>query len=158
MSSNLYAWYAAQVAPYGLTLHSYLDYNDWQDGLAMGALVATVGIYPYDIFSFYTPEERHGAAYVFFEDELGVYRLITEKDWLNGNHPDQQRFEMYLTALRSALMGWYEQHPQTTAAKSSNYKIDSTTYKITSVNCSVCLIQIQMKRIKSGINPLFTLC
>ena len=44
MSSNLYAWYAAQVAPYGLTLHSYLDYNDWQDGLAMGALVATVGI------------------------------------------------------------------------------------------------------------------
>ena len=51
MSSNLYAWYAAQVAPYGLTLHSYLDYNDWQDGLAMGALVATVGIYPYDIFS-----------------------------------------------------------------------------------------------------------
>ena len=100
MSSNLYAWYAAQVAPYGLTLHSYLDYNDWQDGLAMGALVATVGIYPYDIFSFYTPEERHGAAYVFFEDELGVYRLITEKDWLNGNHPDQERFEMYLTALR----------------------------------------------------------
>ncbi|KAK8806549.1 hypothetical protein WA588_003115 [Blastocystis sp. NMH] len=120
MSSNLYAWYAAQVAPYGLTLHSYLDYNDWQDGLAMGALVATVGIYPYDIFSFYTPEERHGAAYVFFEDELALR-------------------EMYLTALRSALMGWYEQHPQTTAAKSSNYKIDSTTYKITSVNSASIL-------------------
>ena len=108
MSSNLYAWYAAQVAPYGLTIHNYLDYNDWQDGLAMGALVATVGIFPYDIFPLYTPQERHGAAYVFFEDELGVYRLITEKDWMNGNHPDQEKFEMYLTALRTALMGWYE--------------------------------------------------
>ena len=61
---------------------------------------------------------------------------------------------MYLTALRSALMAWYEQHPTTTAAKSSNYKVDSTTYKITPVNCCVCLIQIQMASLGSGINPL----
>ena len=138
MSANLYYWFSTQVAPYGLTIHPYLDYDDWQDGLAMGALVATVGYFPYDIFLDYTPQERHGAAYVFFEDTLAVPRLITEKDWLNGNHPDQERFEMYLQGLRTALASWYEKHPQASAAKSATYKIDPNTYKITSANWSVC--------------------
>ena len=105
-----YAWYAEKIAPYGITMHPTLNYDDWRDGRAFCALVATVGIYDYSLFADLESKARHGFAYRFFEETLEVPQVFSYDDWENGAHPNDDLFYMYMTALQSALVYWYEHH------------------------------------------------
>ena len=105
-----YAWFAEKVAPYGITVHSPLNYDDWRDGRAYCALMATVGIFEYSLFEDLENRDRHGFAYRFFEDTLEVPRVFTYDDWENGAHPSDDIFDMYMTALQAALQNWYDTH------------------------------------------------
>ena len=113
-----YAWFAQKVAPYGVTIHNYLDYDDWRDGRAFCALLASTGIYSYSLFADLEDKHRHGFAYRFFEDELGVPQLFSYAQWQNGTHPDDSLFDTYMTALTTALTNWYETHSSVSFIKS----------------------------------------
>ena len=89
-----YAWYAEKIAPYGITMHPTLNYDDWRDGRAFCALVATVGIYDYSLFADLESKARHGFAYRFFEETLEVPQV---ECWYNSQ--EQHRFYPHQSTL-----------------------------------------------------------
>ena len=105
-----YNWFAYKLQPYGLNMHDTLNYDDWRDGRAYCALIDTTGEFSYTLFTDLEDRDRHGFAYNFFKEYLGVPKLLNLDDWNDGGHPDDEVFYIYMFALRDALDDWYSKH------------------------------------------------